>query len=158
MALVADEDDNVPLARETHGLEVDLGHQRTGGVDGAQTASIRRRPDGRGDAVRAIKQGPAFGHFLDAVDENHAALAEALDDRAVVDDFVVDVERRAEQLERTIETLDRHVDAGTESPRVGQDDLHVGSLLVVLIVTTETGARHGNRRRPETTTPPETGG
>ena len=40
VALVADEDDRVALAGEANRFEVDLGHQRAGGVDGPQAALL----------------------------------------------------------------------------------------------------------------------
>ena len=123
--LVADEQDGVALARKADGLEVDLGDERTGGVDGAQAAFERSGPDGRGDAVGAVQDRGPLRDLVDAVHEDDAALAEALDDGPVVNDFVIDVERRAVQLQGPFQALDRHVDAGAEPARVRQDDLHI---------------------------------
>ena len=103
---------------------MDLGDQRAGGVDGAEVAGDGGGADGRRDAVGAVEDGGAVRDLVDAVDEDDAALAKALDDVPVVDDLVIDVERRAEEFEGAFEALDGHVDAGAEAARVGQDDSH----------------------------------
>ena len=76
------------------------------------------------DAVGAVEQRRAFGHFVERLDEHDAAPLEALDDVLVVDDLVIDVERGTEEVERPLQALDRHVDAGAEAAGIGQDDLH----------------------------------
>src|SRR5690606_226417 len=43
---------------------------------------------------------------------------------AVVHDLVAHVDRRAEGLQRALDDLDRAIDAGTETTRVGEQDLH----------------------------------
>ena len=48
-----------------------------------------------------------------------------LDHVLIVDDLVVDVDRRAERAERELQRLDRHVDAGTKTTRTRKQDLHV---------------------------------
>ncbi len=81
-------------------------------------------PNLRPDSVGAVDQAPAFGNLVDRVDEDNAAAAEALDDVIVVHNLVVDVERRTEQLQSTIERADRHDDAGTKAMGIGQNDSH----------------------------------
>ena len=63
------------------------------------------------------------GHLVELVDEHRAQLAQPVDDEAVVDDLVADIDRRAEPLERQLDDLDRAVDAGAEAARGG--DQHV---------------------------------
>ena len=71
-----------------------------------------------------IKQRRPCRHFVERFDEDGPALAKSVDDVLVVNDLVIDVERRAEKIERPLKTLDRHIDAGTEASRIGQQDLH----------------------------------
>src|SRR6187549_3721150 len=52
-----------------------------------------------------------------------------LDDVLVVNDLVVDVNRRLERRQSKVERLDRHVDARTETTRTGQKDFH--ALMIV---------------------------
>ena len=63
----------------------------------------------------AVEQRGARRNFVERLDEHDAALAEAVDDGLVVDDLVIDVQRRAEEFECPLEAFDRHVDAGAEA-------------------------------------------
>ena len=67
-----------------------------------------------------------------------------LDDVLVVDDLVVDVDRRAERPERQLQRLDRHVDAGTKSTRTRQENLH--ALHDILSCVAIAQARNGRCR------------
>ncbi len=66
--------------------------------------------------------GPVVGNLVELVDEHRAQIAQAIDDEAIVDDLVADVDRRAELLERELDDLDRAVDSGAESARSGDQD------------------------------------
>ena len=57
-----------------------------------------------------------FGQF---VDKNNAPIAEAVDDVLVMDDLVVDVDRRWQRAERQLQGFDGHIDARAESARTG---------------------------------------
>jgi len=70
----------------------------------------------------------AFRNVLDPVHEDHSSLAEPLDDMQVMDDLVVDIQRRTEQLQCPLQAVDGHVHAGAEPPGVGENDLHCSSL------------------------------
>jgi hypothetical protein len=52
-------------------------------------------------------------------------LAEAFDDGPVMNDFVIDVDRSAEQFESAFQALDRHINAGAKAARIRQNYLHV---------------------------------
>ena len=56
----------------------------------------------------------------DVVDEHHALGLEALDDQLVVDDLVVAVHGRREAADHPGQRLDRHLHAGAEAPRLGE--------------------------------------
>ena len=113
------------LARPDAGLVVDLGDQRAhrvhdvaalgpGGVDHLGRRAVRRQHERR-----------AGRHVGDVVDEHHALLAEALDDEPVVHDLVVAVHGRLERAHHPRQRLDRHLDAGAEAARLGeQHGLH----------------------------------
>ena len=51
------------------------------------------------DAVGAVEQGRAGRDFIERLDEDGSALAEAIDDVLVVNDLVIHVERRTEEIE-----------------------------------------------------------
>ena len=58
-------------------------------------------------------------HFFDVVDERHSSGAERIDNVLVVHDLMKHIDRRAVRLQNLIDTVDRHVHAGTESAGVG---------------------------------------
>ena len=99
---------------------MDLGHQRAGGVDRPQLPLAGDAANLRRNAVGREEQRGAERHLGQIVDERHAAAAKVLDDVLVVDDLVVDVNRRLERRQRQVERLDRHVHARTETARTGQ--------------------------------------
>jgi hypothetical protein len=79
-------------------------------------------------------------HVVDVVDEHHSLTLEALDHDPVVDDLVVAVHRRVERVHHPGEGLDRHLDAGTEPSRLGEQDTvdrHVDPLVVLRMARPE---------------------
>ena len=59
------------------------------------------------------------GTSFELLDEHRAQPAQALDHMTVVYHFVAHVDRRAEQLQRALDDLDRPIDAGTETTGIG---------------------------------------
>ncbi len=80
VALVADVDDLVALARSHLHLVVHLGHERAHRVDHEPTARPRRSDHFRSRAVSREHHRPAWRHFGHVVDEDNAEVAEALHD------------------------------------------------------------------------------
>ena len=124
MAFVTNEENGVALAREAYGLEMDLGHERAGGVDGVEIALDGGAANGRRYAVRAVEHVGLGRNLIHVVDEHHAPMAETLHHRLIVHDLVIDVERRAEKLQGPLQALNRHIDARAEPARVRQNDSH----------------------------------
>ncbi len=124
MPFVTDQQDRVPLAGVANRLEVHLRHQRASGVDRSQAPLAGHAANLGRDAVRRIEQRRPLGHFFQVVDENSPLFAKSIDDVFVVNDLVIDVDGRAVHLDRQLEAFDRHVDAGTEAARGGEDDSH----------------------------------
>ena len=122
VALVADEQDVVVVGGEPDGLVVHLGHQRAGGVDGAQLAGPGLLVHDRGDAVRGEDDGGALGHLVVLLDEDRATVLQGLDHVLVVHDLLADVDRRAVGLQRLLDRDDRAVDAGAVPPRGCEQD------------------------------------
>ena len=85
--------------------------------------------DLRRDAVGGKEKIGTFGNLLQVVDEDHPFVLEMLDNPAVVDDFVVDVNRCAVKGNGLFQALDRHIHSGTKAAGGGQYDSH-GFLLV----------------------------
>ncbi len=120
MALMTNEQDVVVVAGKALGLVVHLGDQRAGGVDDSQRPLGRRRVHGWRDAVRGKHHDGALGDLVGLVDENCPRLGQGVDHVAVVHDLVPDVDRRAVFFQRTLDRLDRAVDAGAIPARLGQ--------------------------------------
>ena len=57
-------------------------------------------------------------NVVQLINKNRATRLEALDDKAIVDDFVAHVDRRAELIERILDNLNRAIHAGAEPARV----------------------------------------
>ena len=124
MTGVADQHDIAARLGVTRDFHVHFRDQRTGRVEHAQMARGGFAAHGLRNAVRAEDHGRAVGHFVELVDEHRAALAQIVDDEAVVHDFVAHVDRRAERFERALDDLDRAVDAGAETAGIGEEDVH----------------------------------
>ena len=110
-----DQNDRVAVAGETDRLAMHLGHQRTGGVDRFQLPGFRLLADLRRDAVGGKEQIGTLGNLRQVVDEDHPFVLEMLDNPAVVDDFVVDVNRCAVKGNGLFQALDRHIHSGTKA-------------------------------------------
>src|SRR4051794_3733910 len=122
MAGMADEQDVVVVLDQPLRLTVNLGDERAGGVDVGEVAALGCGGHRFGDAMRRKYYGPVIGHLVEFVDENRTELAQAVDDVAVVDDFVPHIDGRSEPLERKLDDLDRAIDAGAETTRRGDQD------------------------------------
>ncbi len=123
MPRMADQDHVAPGAAMTRDLHVDLGHQWTGGVEDAEAALGGFLAHRLRNAVRAEDHGGAARHLAQLLDEHRAARAQALDHEAVVHHLVPDVDGRAEQVQRTLDDVDRAVDASAEAAGVGEQDV-----------------------------------
>ena len=69
---VPDEHQRVALLGELDGLDVDLGHQRTGGVDDAEAAALAQLAHRGRDAMGRIDDSLAVGHIVDFMNKNRA--------------------------------------------------------------------------------------
>ena len=128
VVFVAHQQDLVAHLGVAPGLDVHLGDQRAGGVDHAQVALGGLGPHLGADAVGAKDDRGAAGDRRDRLDEGDALAHEALHDVLVVHDGVVDVERRADEVDKLLHGVDGHVHAGAEAAGTGEDDLHTVSL------------------------------
>jgi hypothetical protein len=102
-------------------------------VTSGQVASKTFRPRDRPPcAPPGRRRGPEnhdaiVRHLVEFLDEDRAALAQVVDHEAVVHDLVAHVDRRAEDLQRAVDDIDRPVDAGAEAPGIGQLDICISA-------------------------------
>ena len=87
-------------------------------------AALRLLLHGSRHSVGAEDHGRTVGYVVELLDEHRAHAAQAIDDEAVVHDLVTHVDRRTEQHDRALDDVDRTVDAGAESARIGEQHLH----------------------------------
>jgi len=124
MARVTDQDHDATLPDITLALAVDLGDERTRRIENAQATGLRILFYEPRDAVRAENGDRSGGHFRKVLDETCAFRAQALDDVAVVNDFVSDVNGRAKLRERLLDDVDGPDHAGAETARLGEHHAH----------------------------------
>ena len=125
---VPDEQDVVPLLGVADRLHVHLGDQRAGGVDHAEVTPLRLAADLGADAVGGEDDGGLLGHLVERVDEDHTLLLKSFHHVAIVHDLVKHIQRRADERQRLVDGLHRHVYAGAEAAGVGEQDLHPRSV------------------------------
>lgn len=123
VALVADEQDPVALVGESSGLVVHLGHQRTGGVDGAQVTRRRLLVHGRCHSVGAEDHDGTLGDLVSLLDEDGPTALEPRDHMTVVNDLAPNVDRGTVELEGLLDGDHRALDPGAESTGGCQEHL-----------------------------------
>ena len=84
---VADKEDRVTLAGVPDCLHVDLGDQRTGGIDHLQLPLHRRGSDFRRNSMGAENDPTAARDFVEILDEDRSLLPQFTDDIFIVDDL-----------------------------------------------------------------------
>ena len=150
MAGMADQDQRPAARHVALALVMDLRHQRTGGIQHGQAARLRLVDDRLGHAMGTEDRDRAVRDLVQLVDEHGAHALEPLDDMAIVHDLVAHIDRGAELLERPLDDLDCADHAGTEAPRLGQDNPHSRS-------TPRSGSDGDTRRIATTATQPASG-
>jgi hypothetical protein len=69
--------------------------------------------------VGAEDRDAAWRHLVDLVNEMRAFAAQPLDNVSIMDDFMTDIDWRTVFLERPLDDLDRSLDPGAKSSRLG---------------------------------------
>ena len=127
---MADQDHVEPVASVLADFHVHLGDERAGGVEHGEPAARGFLLDRARYAMRAEDHGRAVRHCVQFVHEHGAEAAQPVDHEFVVHHLVAHVDRRAEELDGALHDVDRAVDAGAESPRVREQDLHGAAALL----------------------------
>jgi len=124
VSVMTDQNDLTGLARVTANLHVHFGHERTGGIENGEAASVRLILDSLGNPMSRENDCGAIGNFVELFDEYRAHRAQTLDDMFVMDDFVSNVNWCPEKSDGTLDDIDRPIDAGTKAARIGEHDVH----------------------------------
>ncbi|CAB4954222.1 unannotated protein [freshwater metagenome] len=120
--LMADQQDAIALVGEPTRLGMNLGDQRTRGVDGLEP-SLGSLGVHRGrHAVGGEHHGAAFRHLLDLVDEDGPRRLESLNYVPVVHDLLAHVNRRTVEVERRLHCEHGPVDPRAVAARGGQQN------------------------------------
>src|SRR5208282_1089162 len=120
MIMVPDQNQRVTLLGKLHCFHMHLGDQRTGGINHPQAApravlaNLGRYP------VRAVDNPFSVGHFVFAVDKDRALAPQLVDYKAVVDNFLADINRRTKSIERNTYHIDRPHHPRAEPTRLQQ--------------------------------------
>ncbi len=124
MVFVSDENDGVFFLGEADGFGVDFGDEGAGGINLEKVAFGGFVADFGRDAVSRIDDGAAGGDFLDGIHKDDALGDETVNNMLVMHDFMIDVDRRAFELEDAVNAFDGHVDAGAKASGIGEEDFH----------------------------------
>ena len=116
MIFMSDQDERIPFLGKLDSFHVDLGHQRTGGVNHAQPAFCAVLANLRRDSVRAVNNALAVGHFVLAVDKDRALAPKFLDHEAVVDNLLAHINRRPKRLQSNADHVNRPHHARAKAP------------------------------------------
>ena len=117
MAGMADEDDVAAGLDQPLGLAMDLADQGAGRVEIIEAARLGGGRHDLGHAMGGKDHRAAVRHLVQLLDEHRAQPAQPVDDEAVMDDFVPDIDRRPEALDRQLDDLDRAIDARAKAAR-----------------------------------------
>src|SRR5665213_3809227 len=146
VVFVTDQDNGVALARELYGFEVNLGDQRTGGINDRQSALFALTPDFRRYAVGAENSTAAIRHLRQFFDKHRAERPQFFHHVLVVYDFLADVHGPPVKVQGNLDDIDRTHHTGAESAgfqkvnllinaRIGSDRFqrHIGAVRLIII-------------------------
>ncbi len=119
---MADEHQRIALPGELHCLDVDLGHQRTGGVNHLEAAALAALADRRRNAMSRVNHALAVGHVVDLMDKDRALFRQFVDHIAVMNDLAAHIDGRAEGFKSDLDDVDRAHHAGAEAPWLEQQN------------------------------------
>ena len=119
---MADQHQRITLLGKLHGLNVNLGDERAGGVDHPQSTPFAAFADGRRNTVGGVNYTLTVRHVVDLVNKNGALFGQFIHNIAVMDNFAANVNRRAKGLKRNFDDVDGTNNAGAKAARFEQKD------------------------------------
>ena len=103
-------------------FNVDLGHQRAGGIKNAKAPALGLLLHGLAHAVGREHQGGTGWHLGQVFDEDRAARFQVIDHIGVVHNFMAHVDGGTKFEQRPLDDLDRTIDPGAKAARLGQEN------------------------------------
>src|SRR5579862_499506 len=101
---------------------MDLGHQRTGGIDHLEVAPLAALTHGRRNAMGRIDDALAIGHVVNFMDKNRALFCQLVDNIAIMNDLAAHIDGRTESLQGNFDDVDGAHYPGTKTPWLEQQD------------------------------------
>ena len=117
---MADQHQRVALLGKLDRLDVDLGHQRAGGVNHLQAAALAALAHRGRNAVGRVDDALAVGHVVDFMDKNRALFRQLIHNIAVMDNLAAHVDGRAKGFQSDLDNVDRAHHAGAKAARLEQ--------------------------------------
>ena len=124
VARMTDEHHFAGFARIAGHLHVDLGHQRTRGIEHGQSTPLRFLLHGTAHSMRTEDDRGAIGHFIEFLDEQGPERPQPLHYVLVVDHLVAHVDGRTKQGDSAFYDVDGTVDTSAEATRIGEQQFH----------------------------------
>ena len=127
--LVTNQEDVVIFLGETLNFAVNLGHQRTRGIDGVESASLGCCNYRWRNTVSRKHEDASLRHLVDLVDEDSAALFKRRNHVFVVNDLLANINRSAVVVESLLDSNDCAVNSRAISTRGCEQNLLLGDLM-----------------------------
>ncbi len=112
------------LATGAMDFHVNLGHQRTGGIEYLERAGLGHLAHRLGDTVGGEDNDAVVRYLVQLFDEDGPRLLELVHHIAVMYHFVTNIDGSTELLQRTLDDADGTVDTGAEATGVSQQNIH----------------------------------
>ena len=120
MIMMTNQDDAVAAPGVLYRFNVDLGHQRAGGVDHPQITQLAGLANAGGHAMSAINKTLAVWNFIYFVNKDRALGFQFFHHVAVVDDLFAHIDRRPKGVQRNADNINGPHNSGAKTPGLQQ--------------------------------------
>jgi hypothetical protein len=122
VVVVTDQDQRVAIPSKTNGFDVNLGYQRTRRVNNPKSPPLTGLTHLRSHAVSGVNDTFTLGDLIDAIHKDRTLGDQFFDHVAVVNDFLPDVDGRAEGLQCDTNDIYGTDHTGTEASRFEEEE------------------------------------
>src|SRR5690554_935594 len=121
---VADQNALLTAPGEALHLQMHLGYQRASGIKYLEATLLGILLHRTRNAEGGEDHDDIVGYLIQLLNEYGTTVTQAVDHKAVVHHFVANIDRRPEDIQRTVDDPDGTIDPGTEAAGIGQLDSH----------------------------------